>query len=410
MGSSSISPPPENSESKGTFRKPTNDAAGRNYRRRSPVAASSSSGEEARFPSKERRRDDLRDDGGSGRSVHGGCSDSRRYSSRSGRHDGRYAYDDERNSSRLSSRSHRESRGGHSDHREQENEYSRSREHYRNMDRHARDQDRSGSDRKKYDDRDRHARDRVDRNDKRDYRRTSKDHRSDQAASCEELRGHRSDTKRDRGDYHLKGASKNDARDMDGPQVREEEKKILDEQSIKDKHYRKAGDRFEGREESAAKKSKFSAEITDQKKGLLQDQELTHGVTPEQAPVSDSDLAASVDAAKVAALKAAELVNKNLVGTGVMTADQKKKLLWGSKKSNNEEETSRRWNTATFSDREQQEKFKKLMGVKDDTSVTQRPSSQEGKDVSQEKLQMDLEKQYTAGLRRRDGRTVGLGL
>lgn len=27
-----------------------------------------------------------------------------------------------------------------------------------------------------------------------------------------------------------------------------------------------------------------------------------------------------------------------------------------------------------------------------------------------EQLQMDLEKQYTAGLRRRDGRTVGLGL
>lgn len=28
----------------------------------------------------------------------------------------------------------------------------------------------------------------------------------------------------------------------------------------------------------------------------------------------------------------------------------------------------------------------------------------------QRELQMDLEKQYTAGLRRRDGRTVGLGL
>lgn len=28
----------------------------------------------------------------------------------------------------------------------------------------------------------------------------------------------------------------------------------------------------------------------------------------------------------------------------------------------------------------------------------------------QKEVQMDLEKQYTAGLRRRDGRTVGLGL
>jgi len=31
-------------------------------------------------------------------------------------------------------------------------------------------------------------------------------------------------------------------------------------------------------------------------------------------------------------------VNQNLVGTGFMTADQKKKLLWGSKKSSNTEE------------------------------------------------------------------------
>jgi len=31
-------------------------------------------------------------------------------------------------------------------------------------------------------------------------------------------------------------------------------------------------------------------------------------------------------------------VNQNLVGTGFMTADQKKKLLWGSKKNSNAEE------------------------------------------------------------------------
>lgn len=40
--------------------------------------------------------------------------------------------------------------------------------------------------------------------------------------------------------------------------------------------------------------------------------------------------------------------------------------------------------------------------------------SQGGGDVllseKQKELQLDLEKQYTAGLRRRDGRTVGLGL
>lgn len=46
--------------------------------------------------------------------------------------------------------------------------------------------------------------------------------------------------------------------------------------------------------------------------------------------------------------------------------------------------------------------------------LEQKPDNQEGSDVlraeKQKELQMDLEKQYTAGLRRRDGRTVGLGL
>lgn len=37
-----------------------------------------------------------------------------------------------------------------------------------------------------------------------------------------------------------------------------------------------------------------------------------------------------------------------------------------------------------------------------------KPGTQDAE--KQKELQMDLEKQYTAGLRRRDGRTVGLGL
>lgn len=37
-----------------------------------------------------------------------------------------------------------------------------------------------------------------------------------------------------------------------------------------------------------------------------------------------------------------------------------------------------------------------------------KPDNQDAE--KQRELQMDLEKQYTAGLRRRDGRTVGLGL
>ncbi|KAL8041279.1 hypothetical protein ABFX02_10G155300 [Erythranthe guttata] len=109
-------------------------------------------------------------------------------------------------------------------------------------------------------------------------------------------------------------------------------------------------------------------------------------------------------------MKAAELVNKNLVGTGYMSTDQKKKLLWGSKKSTATEESAHRWDTITFGDRERQEKFNKLMGVKADPVVVEHKSDNPDVEKQREQLQMDLEKQYTAGLRRRDGRTVGLGL
>uniref|UniRef100_A0A0E0BBZ8 Small acidic protein-like domain-containing protein n=1 Tax=Oryza glumipatula TaxID=40148 RepID=A0A0E0BBZ8_9ORYZ len=128
----------------------------------------------------------------------------------------------------------------------------------------------------------------------------------------------------------------------------------------------------------------------------------------------------SVDAAKVAAMKAAELVNKNLVGFGVgagrLSTDQKKKLLWGNKKSN-PPESSAHWDSNLFPDRERQEKFNKLMGVKSSSSSSSAQESKvDGKDGSssdakkQEELDTDLEKHYIAGLRRRDGRTVGLGL
>ena len=61
-----------------------------------------------------------------------------------------------------------------------------------------------------------------------------------------------------------------------------------------------------------------------------------------------------------------------------------------------------------FGDRERQEKFNKLMGVKGDTKTEHKPDVHDAD--KQKELQMELEKQYTAGLRRRDGRTVGLGL
>ncbi|XP_039832630.1 arginine/serine-rich coiled-coil protein 2-like isoform X6 [Panicum virgatum] len=75
-----------------------------------------------------------------------------------------------------------------------------------------------------------------------------------------------------------------------------------------------------------------------------------------------------VNAAKVAAMKAAELVNRNIAafgaGTGRLSTDQKKKLLWGNKKSNPSEEISNHWDLNLFPDHERQEKFNKLMSLR----------------------------------------------
>ena len=52
--------------------------------------------------------------------------------------------------------------------------------------------------------------------------------------------------------------------------------------------------------------------------------------------------------------------------------------------------------------------------MKGDVTVEQKPDNQNGSGLlqveKQRELQLDLEKQYTAGVRRRDGLTVGLGL
>ncbi|XWS58998.1 hypothetical protein CRYUN_Cryun08bG0082500 [Craigia yunnanensis] len=140
-------------------------------------------------------------------------------------------------------------------------------------------------------------------------------------------------------------------------------------------------------------------------------------VTMGQVHGNDVDITNDLNTAKIAAMKAAELVNRNLIGAGHsnMTTEPKKKLLWGSKKSTPAEESGNRWDTALFGDREREDKFNKLMGVKGDVTVEHKPDNQNGSGLlvdleKQRELQLDLEKQYTAGLRRRDGRTVGLGL
>lgn len=132
---------------------------------------------------------------------------------------------------------------------------------------------------------------------------------------------------------------------------------------------------------------------------------------------SEAETVNDLNNAKMAAMRAAELVNKNLGAGGFMSADQKKRLLWGSKQQESVTASGANvWDTVRFADRERQEKFHKLMGVKGDAAavntekIVDKPSGGLFTAEKQEELQQDLEKQFTAGLRRRDGRTVGLGL
>ncbi|XP_021893451.1 arginine/serine-rich coiled-coil protein 2 isoform X2 [Carica papaya] len=503
MDANPQSPSSVNVDPKATFRKPSNDAASRKYRRRSPASRSSSSDgspKNHQSPSplysrenppyvsehQQRRKDDERElNKDSSRSQIGKTSDSYRHSdhhsSRSsqshskrddyGRRD-KHVDDEDRNYQKSSSRSARESMSSHhSDYTRQESEYGRSKGY---MDRYQRDKyddsgnrskdkeketssfehqkhkdkdhssDRAGSGRRHANtkseetEREWHARERDSRDERRDYHRSSGDRRSDRTYSRDEPRGHRHDStsRRDDSGHHAKEGYKSDPKD--------EKRKYDDWETKRDKdRYSKVpGERFEDKtvfasesQESPAKKpkssssdkffdsatdgSKFSMTVVEDKqfstsKESTSAQEIDGKSLVGQSQANYSGFANDLDAAKVAAMRAAELVNKNLVGGGYMTTDQKKKLLWGNKKATTTEESAHRWDNALFSDRERQEKFNKLMGVKGDASVEQKSDKQDPSGLlraeKQKELQLDLEKQYTAGLRRRDGRTVGLGL
>uniref|UniRef100_A0ACD5ULD0 Uncharacterized protein n=1 Tax=Avena sativa TaxID=4498 RepID=A0ACD5ULD0_AVESA len=136
-------------------------------------------------------------------------------------------------------------------------------------------------------------------------------------------------------------------------------------------------------EKECKNKEKFKQEDAPKKRSGKEIEKSSHPTEPEletrekrrslfssagpDASKGIKDVAISdLDAAKVAARRAAELVNKNIVGfgigTGSLSTDQKKKLLWGNKKSN-PPETSTHWDSNLFSDRERQEKFNKLMVI-----------------------------------------------
>ncbi|XP_019245285.1 PREDICTED: splicing regulatory glutamine/lysine-rich protein 1 isoform X1 [Nicotiana attenuata] len=434
------SSPQENVDSKGAFRKLSNDAANRKYRRRSPVGGGSSSSDGS--PARQRssspipsRKDEWRhkdDDLDRNSSRQGRIGESHRQSDRQSsrssrshhrnedysRHD-RHTDDDDKGYSKLSSHSHRDSRvNNYSNNSRRDNDH-RSRVYPRDIDKHYRGRyddsghrskdreretssfkdrdpsfDRVGSGRRynnssiddsRYRERDRYKESRDSRDEKGDHR---SDHKSDNSPAYEDSRSNRneSNSRKDSSGHRLKEASQFDEMVLDGEKyIKEERKKYEDRDQYKERsYYRETKEKFEDRNvefgkgrESPAKKSKFSGMEQSSEQGIdgmdpasAADGELSSSSKQGQGPnselaleqgVKDSD----IDAAKVAAMKAAELVNRNLIGTGIMTADQKKKLLWGNKKTTTDtEESTHRWDTSLFGDRERQEKFNKLMSLR----------------------------------------------
>ncbi|XP_057424091.1 uncharacterized protein LOC130717753 isoform X2 [Lotus japonicus] len=475
MDSNSQSPPHNNLDSKNVFRKPSGDAGSRNYRRRSPIEGSASPDGSPRHEHSSspntlrencskvshhsRKYDGREQDRTYGRNHYGRSSDSRhsgRQSSWSSyghsRHD-KYA-DEDRFRVRLSSRSGRESRGDHireeSDSKPkdyQRSEDKNSRDKYDRSDYRSKEKDkekylksqkykdidssyeRSGSGRRHaaYDEVERQTRDLDGRDEKRDFRRSSGEHRSDQAVSYSEIRSQKEDSssQRDSSSKYHQDDYKNDQKELNSQNISWEEKRKFDDTDIiknKDRNSRKIGEKFGiVDKESSGKKSKLFSADKGVNFGKDDERQTSSSKLPQESKedlratkTSGNNVGSDFDAAKVAAMRAAELVNKNLVGAGCLTTDQKKKLLWGAKKSTPTEESGHRWDTAMFTDRERQEKFNKLMGVKGEAKVEQNSDNNNSNDLlraeKQKELQQDLEKQYTAGLRRRDGRTVGLGL
>ncbi|KAL3819694.1 hypothetical protein ACJIZ3_005599 [Penstemon smallii] len=347
----------ENADSKEGFRKPLNDAANRKYRRRSPVCGSSSSSDGS--PQHERRSYPVpsRDDNAKAAGDRQKKDESRelnrdRQSSRSyhrhddhGRRDKRVD-DYDRGYSKPSYRSGRDLRD--LDYSRRDKEF-RSRDYQGDVDKYSREKsDGSGNRRKNKDSSDRAGSGR--RHD--DIEDTNKDilrHREDRGGQ-DGKKDHRSFGERS------KEASRRDAKEVDAKRYTMEEKRSYDDRDKNKEQHNLDPEKISDDvnafsrkdQDSVAKKSKISS-FDNTVPG-------TNGAS-EKACVTDSD----IDAAKVAAMKAAELVNKNLIGTGYMSTDQKKKLLWGNKKNTTTEESTHRWDAATFGDRERQEKFNKLM-------------------------------------------------
>ncbi|KAF8102071.1 hypothetical protein N665_0201s0360 [Sinapis alba] len=386
-----LNSPPQHDGAAPAFKKPSNDGSGRKYRRRALAddGSSSSDGSPERdhIPNPKHSREDVRK---VSEQVHERKDDRRESDDRS-----RYG------------------RGGVDSHRH--DRHSRDDHHYRSKrgeyNRHERDGARSSRDYRRAETEHSKSRNESDRHSRDKYRINSNEKGEDLSSG----RRHADSRAEDKEKDYVKRGSRWTFGDRQFRDEKEHEDREINKE--KDVHAKSPRDRPDGATENRDAHSK-------KLKGFVSEK-FTHEEKPAsrfkpalgsgnqglslQSHSKDAEVSGDVDAAKVAAMQAAELVNKNLVGTGYLTTDQKKKLLWGKKKSTATEEPAHRWDSALVGDRERQEKFNKLMGVKG-SGVNQEQNPNEVQVEKQNELQKDLEKQYTAGLRRRDGRTVGLGL
>ncbi|KAJ0985226.1 hypothetical protein J5N97_003582 [Dioscorea zingiberensis] len=380
-----------------------------------------SSEDRAKTHTDRQRRDERRDlesDSGCNKSSRGN-NDSQRHSD-SRRYDDHIKYnrpaDEEEKNYHRSSRSERGSRSGSlSDHIRRDNNYERSRESWRNVGKYTRDRSENVGNKSNDKERDSLTSDHHRHNEKdpdraapgskqvnssrHDVRAGDRDRRRDREARDERRDRHRSpgahnnDESRARVKVSVVGRDSGTAHSKDTHETRNKELEGLKNEQIQKRKYtdnesdehnkyvreqgtseRKSFSTFQDRERrkefipeyqnSSDKKFKLVQE-EDEKPFSSSKQVETSGkfTTQSSSSINQVDAVQNLDAAKVKAMQAAELVNRNLVGGGYMSTDQKKKLLWGNKKNTATEESSNRWDLQLFADRERQEKFNKLMSL-----------------------------------------------
>ncbi|KAF6158517.1 hypothetical protein GIB67_040031 [Kingdonia uniflora] len=416
-----------NAEEKPSFRKPSNDLANRKYRHRSPVGGGASSSPDGSPKQSEngpkedptKNCDDLRKNKSNGSELDVEPARVRSDKSHSYRNSEKDYYGSSRDYSRHDDYDKRHKHTG------RENGYDRSRDYSRKSDKHAHDSDRSRTskdrerdlavvEREKHKEKEsfsdraassrRHAGldldgiqpgeqdrkniDRGSRDHKRDFRKTSGDYKDERSSVFRESRLHGKDSVSRSSFEEFRGHGKDSIKDWESEKPKERYTRNLDEKVYCASKYRESHEKSSHVSDhggSPAKKHKFFD--AERGTGNVKDEFVskTTCVADEQPPSSSNlhpgtvnkvnlgppessfnkvEAAHDLNAAKVAAMKAAELVNRNLIGGGYMSAGQKKKLLWGNKKSTAAEESGHRWDSTLFPDKERQEKFNKLMSLR----------------------------------------------